>query len=273
MAVLGSFIATSLVGQRGHFSELTPMARVTAVVYSLWFYPWKTLAPTSLSPLYELPARLDPTEPRFVVAAAGTLALAALVLALARRWPAVLAAAAAYVILIAPVSGIRHTGPQLVADRYSYLSSMPIALLLAGVVCMGVEAYHRGVMPPSRARLAAGALVVWLAALGVLAAYQSTIWRDGETLWRRAVAHDPGCFICQHNLGGALLGAGRTADAIEAFRRAVALRPSSAVAHASLAMAYARSGALEEARAHIAIVRESDPDLARVLAAQFVTEW
>ena len=52
-----------------------------------------------------------------------------------RRWPAGLAAWAAYGAMLAPVSGLAHAGPQLVADRFSYLPSLALTLLLgAGVV-------------------------------------------------------------------------------------------------------------------------------------------
>jgi len=49
-----------------------------------------------------------------------------------RRWPAGLAVAIAYALTLAPVSGIAQAGPQLVADRYSYLSTLGLALLLGG---------------------------------------------------------------------------------------------------------------------------------------------
>ena len=52
-----------------------------------------------------------------------------------------------YGLTLAPVSGIVHNGPQLVADRYSYLSCLGVALLVgAAVTRRGLE---RGNQPPT----------------------------------------------------------------------------------------------------------------------------
>ena len=42
--------------------------RIAIAMYSLWFYLEKTVLPLSLSPLYELPATVNPLEPRFLYA-------------------------------------------------------------------------------------------------------------------------------------------------------------------------------------------------------------
>jgi hypothetical protein len=42
--------------------------RVAMAFYSFFYYPWKLVGPVELSPLYEVPAHLDPFGPRFVVA-------------------------------------------------------------------------------------------------------------------------------------------------------------------------------------------------------------
>jgi hypothetical protein len=47
-----------------------------------------------------------------------------------RRWPGGLAAWVFYVVLLMPVSGVVTFGPQLVADRFSYLPSLGWAVLL-----------------------------------------------------------------------------------------------------------------------------------------------
>jgi len=61
------------------------------VFYSLWFYLEKTMMPKGLSPLYELPARVDLLDRQFLLPAIGVTAITAAVLALRRRWPAGLA--------------------------------------------------------------------------------------------------------------------------------------------------------------------------------------
>src|SRR5438132_7786201 len=89
-------------------------------LYSLAFYAWKTLLPLWLAPMYELPARVGLTSPRFLAAALVAVG-ASVGLVLARRpWPAALAVWLVYGLPLAPVSGIVQHRPQPVAGRYSY---------------------------------------------------------------------------------------------------------------------------------------------------------
>ena len=83
--------------------------------YGLTFYLVKTVVPVGLSPLYAFV-----TSVSWVVVAGLAMAVM-LVVAMRRRSPAVAAAGVVYVALILPTLGFFAIGPQLVADRYSYL--------------------------------------------------------------------------------------------------------------------------------------------------------
>jgi protein O-mannosyl-transferase len=212
-----------------------PAARVAMALHSLAFYLGKTLVPAGLSPMYELPARIDPFAPRFLVSA---LVVAGLTigLVLARwRWPAALAVWVVYALTIAPVSGIVHNGPQLVADRYSYLSGLGFAILLGG----GVATVAAGMIRASPAMR--GALVVaavfWLGGLTALTREQIAVWRDTDEIWRRGLAVDPDCAFCHGQWGAVLGNRGQLGEAIAHFERVVALRPNRAHHRANLGLA------------------------------------
>src|SRR5262245_14035959 len=72
----------------------TLLDRTMQAAYGLVFYVRRTLLPTGLSPLYELPDPLDPGEPRFVASALVLGAAATALFLLRRRWPGGLASAA-----------------------------------------------------------------------------------------------------------------------------------------------------------------------------------
>ena len=111
-----------------------PIARLAMAAYGLVFYPWKTVAPLDLKPMYELPMRVSLLEPPFLTAAVAVVAITVALVIVRRRWPAGLAVWLAYALTLAPVSGLVHAGPQLVADRFCYLPSLGLCLLLgAGV--------------------------------------------------------------------------------------------------------------------------------------------
>jgi tetratricopeptide (TPR) repeat protein len=170
------------------------LERALQAAYGLCWYPWKTLAPAGLSPIYELPAELSLGEPRFALAAAGALALTALLVAARRRAPAALAAWVAFAVIASPVLGWAQSGPQLVADRYGYLACLPFALLAgwaAGRLFLARPALALG--------LAAGAAL----ALGAAARDRSRDWRDSTALWEAAYQVAPESGVTLLSLGSA----------------------------------------------------------------------
>ena len=118
------------------------------------------------------------TEPRFLGAAIGVLVAAGALLVLRRRWPAGIVAALAFAILVSPVLGVLQSGPQLVAERYSYLATIPCAMLAGG----GWLAWSRRGRGAWSVGLPVAAIV--LGALSLLTFRQSGIWLDSDALFR-----------------------------------------------------------------------------------------
>jgi protein O-mannosyl-transferase len=100
------------------------LPRFTQVVSSLAFYPWKTLLPTGLSPLYPLHPFTGLWTLPILLSGVFVLAVSVGLFIARRRWPAGLAAWLFYVVLLIPVSGIVAFDPYRVADRFSYLPSL-----------------------------------------------------------------------------------------------------------------------------------------------------
>lgn len=228
-----------------------PAARLAMATHGLVFYPWKTLAPLDLRPMYELPARVSLLEPTFLLAALAVAAVTLTLVAARRCWPAGLAAWIVYAIALAPVSGLVHAGPQLVADRFSYLPSVALCLLAgAGVTVLAGR--------PGAGRLVVVAAMAWIASLATLTRSQVQVWRDTDTLFAYTLAVDPGCAWCHAQYGGSLGNRGDLAAAIPHLRRAVELRPHRPGYHASAGLALLRAGR----------AAESLPFLERAAAAQ-----
>src|SRR5438128_558368 len=110
-------------------AQLSAQDRLAVSAYGLSFYLWKTVVPLNLSPLYMLPQTVNPAATPFIVSYGGVLAVTAIALALRRRWPGLPAAWLAYVVVLLPVLGIAQNGPQLAADRYTYLAVLGWAIL------------------------------------------------------------------------------------------------------------------------------------------------
>ncbi len=162
--------------------------------------------PASLSPLYEMPARIDPLEPRFALALAGVVLVTAALVGLRARWPGGLAAWTFSVLMLAPTSAAVRQGADLAPDRYTYLSGMGFA---AGPgrrrpgsdparPAWNVDPLHGAVRRgrgPHRRR--GPGLTSWSYGL---------VWRESETLWRWAIEVDPDCSVCHGKLGESALG-------------------------------------------------------------------
>ncbi|HTO12893.1 MAG TPA: tetratricopeptide repeat protein [Candidatus Binatia bacterium] len=228
-----------------------PAARVAMAAYSLAFYPWKTVAPLDLMPMYELPMRVSLLQARFLVPALAVAVVSVALVLGRRRWPAGLAAWLAYAVMLAPVSGLVHAGPQLVADRFSYLPSLAPALLVGAGVMAAMRQALLG-------RVVLIALGVWLVSMAALTWAQVQAWRDTDTLYAYALDIEPDCAWCHAQYGGALGNRGDLAGAIPHLQRAVALRPHRAGYQANAGLAL-----LEAHRAADAV-----PYLERAVAAQ-----
>ncbi len=168
--------------------------RLLQACYGLWFYPLATLFPFGLSPLHELWPGLDLLAPEFLLAAAGTAAVALAMPFLLRSHPAVATMLLLYAVTVSPVLGLHQSGPQLVADRYSYLATIPF---------FGAAAALLAVRP---GWLRASPLL--LALLAVLTIVQSTHWRDSKALWRRILHVDPQSAAASFNLARLLINEG-----------------------------------------------------------------
>ncbi len=137
LAGVGAVVALVAVRQGGTVTGYAAYglgARGAMMLYSLLFYPWKFLWPVDLSPMYELPARVEPLAWRFLLPMVAVPVITAVLIALRRRWPGGLAAWVYSALLVLPVSGAVHAGYQLAHDRYSYLSGLGLALLVGGAV-------------------------------------------------------------------------------------------------------------------------------------------
>jgi protein O-mannosyl-transferase len=224
--------------------------RAAVSLHGLGFYLWKSLWPAGLSPIYELRLPVDPVAPAFLGSGGAVLALALLAVALRRRLPGVPAVLAAYGVTLLPVLGVFQNGPQIAADRYSYLAGLGWALLAGAGLARGAATWVNGA--PRRglaaAALAAGAGAVIL--LAALSARQARVWQDSETLWTHAVRVDSGSAVAWNGLAMALLQDGRVEDAARHFERALAIDGGAPEAHMGLAFTLVTGGRGEEAAAH-----------------------
>ncbi len=244
-------------------------ARVAQAFYGLTFYVWKTVWPTNLGPLYEVPPREVLLGSMLWGSVVFIVVAALLAFALRRRWPFLLAAFAVYGVVLLPVAGFIQSGPQLVADRYSYLSCLVLAALGGGALYWLLRRPGWCGRPNGRAILILTCTVL-LAVLARETFAQANIWLSGRTLWLRGVKVSPASAIAHTNYADALIRAQMLQEAAEHYQKALELKPYDAVALHHFADLQRMSGHTDAAiRLYLrALVVDPHRDRACLLLAQ-----
>ena len=197
--------------------------RITLTCYSVMFYPIKSLWPFDIHAFYMRPRWAKLFEAQYLLAVAGTIAVTLLLIANRKRHPGMLASWVAYLLILAPVSGVVTTGMQVAADRYGYLTMMafvaPIAIGLCDLA-PGLSKVRLTARP--RAALASGMIL----ALMALTFQQCRTWKDSEALWSNGIEHGAGHVADLHNnLGAVWASKGHYDLAIFAFGEALRIKP------------------------------------------------
>src|SRR6058998_2654750 len=234
-------------------AQLSVPGRLAVSAYGLSFYLRKMIVPVNLSPLYELPRTVSPWAMPFILSFGLAIAITAIVLSLRRRMLGLPAAWLAYLVVLLPVLGIFQSGPQIAADRYTYLAGLGWAILAGASL---LSPWRR---PPF---LFTGLAACVLFGLGILTWNQVQVWHDSEKLWTHALATYPKSSIAENNLGNVRADQSKLAEAIEHYRQALDINPEHASAHYNLGNVLAQQGKLAEANDHHRQALRLKPDYA-----------
>ncbi len=161
--------------------------RFMQATYGLWFYLFKTLVPIKLSPFYLLSKTFNPMETKYILSALSVLGITLSLTVMRRRWPWALTAWVCYAVIVSPLLGFVQSGPQIAADRYTYIASMPFGVL-AGVGVFRLWTAWQG----KRLFAAMTVTCMGLLVLSVMSFRQTRIWYDNATFLDHILKLDPG---------------------------------------------------------------------------------
>jgi len=223
--------------------------RIMNAFHSVVFYLQKTLVPVGLAPFYPI---INPEQTAFAPKNLMALVWVALISALCvisrKKRPYLAAAWMFYIVTLLPVLGIMQVGGQSAADRYTYIPSMSIALLLASSITalqVKLDGFRRSAPSFKPALVMLGVVLV---VFGRLTIGQIGVWKDSVSLWERCAYAYPGVSpkVCL-NLGMAYKRAGRRREAIEMLKKAILIKPDYTEAYNDLGYVYAEEGRYDEA--------------------------
>ncbi|APW63813.1 hypothetical protein BSF38_05390 [Paludisphaera borealis] len=233
-AVVGKYVAYPVEATGG----VGVPRRLLEAGYSAWFYVEKTGRPSSLAALYESPDATSDGNRGLVIAVAAVIAITTFAIVVRRRSPGLLAAWAAYLVLLAPVSGFFRSGFWITADRYAYLSTIPLYVALA----YGLTRLWSAPGPGFSKFVAWAAPAVAVVALGAASWRQCQTWRDSEAMMAQAIR--AGTISRARHLtaiGAIREQQRRPAEAESCYREAVRVDPSFPEANYGLGMLVAKA--------------------------------
>jgi protein O-mannosyl-transferase len=254
--------------------------RIHNAIVSYLVYGVQALWPAKLAAFYPYPTAF-PAWTAVGAALAGVL-VTWLVLWASRRRPYLAVGWFWYLVTLFPMAGLIQVGGQARADRYTYIPLVGLFIMLAwglGELCRqgrspadtsfaGTAAKRRGAartgLKPGAARTVGSWLAPMLGGLTLAACVALTLrqlpyWRDTEALFRHAINVTQGNHVAYDNLGLYFWNQGRTDDAIESYRKSLAIVPKFQPLN-NLGLALASRGKYAEAAAQYDAALQFRPD-------------
>ena len=231
--------------------------RISNALISYMRYLELTFWPHDLAILY--PFRLTVPLWQATTSALLLALITGLALWQARRRPYLLAGWLWFAIGMLPAMGLMQVGWQSMADRFTYLPH--IGLAIAVVWCFAE-------LLNGHQRLAAALAVSVASLLAIASVRHLPVWRNSVTVFQQVVAVTGANPAAQHYLAAALDDQGRFDEAFAHHAEAVRLKPDYAVARYAYGLSLERRGQTEAAFEELQQAVSSfpnDPDVRRHL--------
>jgi tetratricopeptide (TPR) repeat protein len=253
-----------------------PAIRIPLILcHNIIFYLYKVVCPINLTSHYPFPKPLALSDPMILAGVIGTcILIPALLLSL--RWTrAPLTGWLFFLAAIFPTMGIIGFTNVIASDKYAYLPSVGLLMVLAWL-CL--RAWNAGLREPWSGRAWAGLLLlvaVTAVAEGVATRRYLACWQTTEGLYDHMIRLAPGAPSLHTGLGYFMASQGRYRDAILEFQEALRLKHDQADAMANLGTALLELGQTREATGYLLDALRINPklfavqnNLAQALAAQ-----
>ncbi len=180
-----TLLAQSSAGAVSSLDAASLIQRLTTSTINWVEYLITTLIPLGISPYYPFESVIP--WPKFILCLAGLVCLVFIAEYYRRRnTPWIMLALAYYTITVLPVIGIIQIGTIKAADRYTYLPTIPVYLMVAVFIYLALRPNRDKRQTIKHAIPWLFCLLVIPAGLGYSAHQYSKVWQSDITLWEFA---------------------------------------------------------------------------------------
>ena len=234
------------------FQGLSFSKRFMNAVVSYVLYLRKTFWPMDLAIFYPYQHVLPFWQ--FLGALLILLLISAVVILYIRKLPFLFVGWFWYLGTLVPVIGIVQVGSQSMADRYTYLPSIGIGIILAwGIMnLLPKERLQKIILIPLA--------VIVIILMTVLTWRQCGYWKNSITLFNHALNVTTDNYLAHNYVGLALAAQGKYREAESQYKSALEINPYYELAHFNLGIALASQGRNREAIDHYLAVIETKND-------------
>ncbi len=273
--------------------EQSPLRIPLTLCHNIVFYPWKMVWPANLSSHYPFPEPMALSQPMVLAGVIGTCILFSLLLISLRWTRAPVTGWLIFFVAIFPTMGVIGFTNVIASDKYAYLPSVGILIVLAWAMVWLWR--NRLKALPIPATMFAIVLILTAAEARATRRYLGA-WQNTEKLYQHMIALAPNAWAlhynvgneyadrgrhddaigefektlelkpdyaeARYNIGNMLTEKGRTDDAIASYRQAIGMKPDFANAHTNLGLALTRQGKIDNAIAEYRRALELAPNSA-----------
>ena len=242
LAVVISIVTFVVQNQAGTVTSIATLSlseRAENALISYCRYLGKMFWPVDLAVFYPY-SRHWPME-EVLLGSGLLLGITVLCIMVRRRYPFMLTGWLWYGGTLVPVIQLVQTGSHAMADRYTYVPSIGVLVMVVWGVYELTRWWRHQVMILS---VAGGAAIILC--LGITR-QQLGYWQDSETLFRHALEVTDNNYLAHNNFGFMLAQRGQLDEAISHFQEAIWLKPDYSEAYNNLGFVFDKRGQLDEA--------------------------
>jgi protein O-mannosyl-transferase len=220
LLVMTSCIVTYTVQKAGgSVNDISLQTRIVNALFSYLAYLGKIFWPHNLAALYPFPVGPYPLW-KPVAGSILLFVLSGIAVYYYSRKSWLFTGWFWYVVTLIPTIGLIQVGNQAMADRYTYLPSIGIVIMLSwSVVQVSAKWRHQTLIIGTLTIVAAIAMIT-------TTRHQLRFWKDDVSLFEHALAVTENNAVMQNNLGGTFWKQGKEAQAFEHIQKALQLVPA-----------------------------------------------